>query len=292
MSTPEPEDETAQELRPAARRPISRRVLLLGGLAVLLGGGAIAAWELFGDHADGNGDDGEDTDAFRAAFPRDGLVTNEYAFRNPDAKGAHNDPDWVVTSGSLFAHGGAGWTGLPDGQSPGVSSDQHNGSSVFRLVTRRRDFRDCTVKVEVRLQPPGTTSRTPKQDWDGGHIWLRYRAPDDLYAISFRRRDGVVVIKRKTPDPAGIGAAGEQGDYVTVAEGKAAFPYGEWHTVTASAVNHPDGVRLVLAIDGRTVLDTIDKDAKRISLPGGVGLRVDNTELDFRNFTADPAAGL
>jgi hypothetical protein len=162
---------------------------------------------------------------------------------------------------------------------------------VFRLVTRRRDFGNCTVQTQVRLQPPTTTPRTPKQDWDGAHIWLRYLAPDHLYALSFRRRDGVVVIKRKTPDATnGIGAAGEQGDYVSVAEGKAAFPYNEWHTVTASAVDHKDGVRLVLAIDGKTVLDTVDKDPKRITGAGGVGLRVDNTDLDFRDFTAGPAA--
>ncbi|MER5639319.1 family 16 glycoside hydrolase [Kitasatospora sp. NPDC002227] len=282
MSTAEPGPVLPEEPKP------SRRALLIGTAAALvLGGGALAAYELLDGSDDDNGDD---TTEFKAKFSGSGLVTNEYAFRSPNAKDAHDSPDWLVTSGSLFTRDGAGWTGVPDGQSPGASSSQHNGSAVFRLVTKRRDFGDCTVQVQVRLQPPTTTSRTPKQDWDGGHIWLRYHSPDQLYALSFRRRDGVVVIKRKTPDPQGIGAAGEQGDYVTVAEGKAAFPYNEWHTVSASAVNHKEGVRLVLAIDGRTVLDTIDKDPLRITGAGGVGLRVDNTDLDFRDFTAVPAA--
>ncbi|GAA2138245.1 hypothetical protein GCM10009760_19400 [Kitasatospora kazusensis] len=273
-----------------------RRTLLIAGLAAAVAAGGIAAYLLTEDDGGGTPDGGTGGSAgptaggaFHPSFGPDGLVTNEYAFRSPKAENAHNSPDWVVTSGSLFARASCGWTGVPDGQSPGPDSSPHTGSSVFRLVTRRRDFADCTVRTDIRLQPPGTTTRTSSVDWDGAHLWMRYRSPEQLYALSFRRRDGVVAIKRKTPDPNGAGAPGEQGAYVTLAEGKSAFGYREWHTVTGTATDQADGtVRLMLAIDGKTVLDVVDKAPERITGPGGVGIRGDNTDLDFRNFTAGP----
>ncbi|MEK8172153.1 hypothetical protein NKH77_31475 [Streptomyces sp. M19] len=75
-------------------------------------------------------------------LPVAGLVTNEYASRRPGAADARTDPDWLVTSGSLFARWACGWTGVPDGDSPGPDSRRHTGSAVFRLVSRRRDFGD------------------------------------------------------------------------------------------------------------------------------------------------------
>lgn len=322
MSTP-PAPEGVEErpeplVRPDGEQPapagggLPRRAVLLAGLTGAVAVGAAAVYALTGDGSPkpdgtppeigqptgggrtGGGQTGGSAapdGVFRPVFHGDGLVTNEYAFRSPQAQDAHDDPDWVVTSGSLFTRAGCGWTGPPDGQSPGPDSTPHTGSSVFRLVTRRRDFGDSTARTEIRLQPPGTTSRTPEQDWDGAHLWLRYHSPQELYALSFRRRDGVVAIKRKTPDPAGAGAAGEQGDYVTLAEGRHVFGYQEWHTVAGTTVNQKGGVRLVLTIDGKTVLDVVDSAPERISAPGGVGIRGDNTDLDFRNFTAGPAEG-
>nr|WP_237419125.1 DUF1080 domain-containing protein [Kitasatospora sp. SID7827] len=240
-----------------------------------------AGWYLW---PDGAGPDG----AFRPALDGDGLLTNEYAFRNAQAPDARTSPDWVATSGSLFAHDGTGSTGTPDGDSPGPDSARHTGSAVFRLVTRRRDFTGCAVSARVRLQAPLTTARTPAQDWDGAHLWLRYRSPQELYALSFRRRDGHLEIKRKTPGGGGDGT--EQGDYQTLAEGRHAFPYDEWHTVTATVRDTAEGkVRLTLAIDGGTVLDAVDDDPRRITGPGGVGLRADNTALEFRDYAVTPA---
>jgi hypothetical protein len=257
---------------------MSRRALLgwgAAGGAALLGGGAVAAYELKGGHAAG---------PFSATFPGSGLVTNEYAYRDPHAAGARTSAQWVVTSGSLFADGGCGWTGVPDGGETGPDSASATDSAVFRLVTRRRDFGDVTVRTRVRLLPPVTTTRTPAQDWDGAHVWLRYHSPEELYALSFRRRDGAVVIKRKVP--ANDAAAVDGGDYATLAQADSAFAYGSWHQVEASAANTGGGVRLRLAIDGTTVLDTLDRTPGRLTSPGGVGLRGDNSELWFRDFTA------
>ncbi|MEV6111450.1 hypothetical protein AB0L59_02780 [Streptomyces sp. NPDC052109] len=257
---------------------VSRRVLLGGALAAgatAATAGAVAVVYGSGRHA---------AAPFAPVFSDGGLVTNEYAYRHPHAAGARRSKDWVVTSGSLFAAQGAGWTGAPDTGFTGPDSAEVTDSAVFRLVSRRRDFDAVTVTTRVRLRPPITTPRTPAQDWDGGHLWLRYHSPQELYALSFRRRDGAVVIKRKVP--AADASAVDGGDYATLAEARHAFPYDGWHQVTASAVNHPGGVRLELAIDGTTVLSADDRTPGGLLAPGGVGIRADNSELFFRGFQA------
>ena len=64
-----------------------------------------------------------------------------------------------------------------------------------------------------------------------------------LYALSFRRRDGLVVIKRKVT--AKDASAVDGGGYATVAERRHTFPYRIWHRVTAGAVNTPSGTVLL-----------------------------------------------
>ena len=273
---------------------ISRRLLIggIGGLAVGAVGVAVALdLASGGGHGtDGAGDGdsaaaGPEAPPFTAHFGRSGLVTNEYAYRHPHDPRSHDDADWSVTSGSLFARDGDGWTGLPDDGETGDDSLHFTDSAVFRLVTHRRDFADAEVRCAVRIGRPITTPRTPLQDYDGGHVWLRYHSPEELYALSFRRRDGVVVIKRKIPanDP----AAANGGDYATLAQANHAFAYDTWHDIRASAENLDSGaVRLRLDIDGRTVLSTDDRTPGPLRPPGGVGLRGDNSEMTFRDFTA------
>ncbi|KUN83632.1 hypothetical protein AQJ66_18175 [Streptomyces bungoensis] len=258
---------------------MSRRALLGGVLTAGAAAGAALALYGSGRHR---------TAPFAPVFTGAGLVTNEYAFRHPHAAGARRSRDWVVTSGSLFTAHGAGWTGVPDTGFTGPDSARSNDSAVFRLVSRRRDFGAVSVTTWVRLRSPVTTARTPAQDWDGGHVWLRYRSPQELYALSFRRRDGSVAIKRKVP--AHDAQAVDGGDYATLAEARHAFPYDGWHEVTASAVNQLAGVRLALTIDGRRVLSTVDRTPGSLLLPGGVGIRADNTELLFRGFHAGTTA--
>ncbi|MCX5399842.1 hypothetical protein [Streptomyces sp. NBC_00102] len=231
--------------------------------------------------------DASDAGTFTAVFPRSGLITNEYAHRHPAAADARTDPDWSVTSGSLFADRGAAWSGVPDGFSPDPLSRLHTGSSVLRAVTVRRDFADTAVRTQVLLRPPGTTARTPATDWDGGHLWLRYRSPQELYALSFRRRDGLVVIKRKLLLPGSV--EGAEGVYTTLAQARCAFPYDTWHHVEARALTTaPSTVRLLLLVDGRTVAEAVDTGPGVLTGPGGVGMRGDNSELRFTAFTAVP----
>ncbi|MGW2842382.1 hypothetical protein ACWCWD_31895 [Streptomyces sp. NPDC001493] len=228
-----------------------------------------------------------DTTTFLATFPRSGLITNEYAHRHPGAADARTHPDWTVTSGSLFADRGTAWSGVPDGLSPDPLSRLHTGSSVLRAVTVRRDFADTAVHTRVLLRPPGTTARTPATDWDGGHLWLRYRSPQELYALSFRRRDGLVVIKRKCLPPGADDGA--EGTYTTLAQAPCAIPYDTWHPVEAQVRTTAEAtVRLRLLVDGRTVAEAVDTEPGVLTGPGGVGVRGDNTELRFTDFTALP----
>ncbi|MFF0074026.1 hypothetical protein [Streptomyces sp. NPDC005494] len=223
--------------------------------------------------------------SFHAFFPSEGLVTNEYAYRNPGADDARLSHDWSVTSGSLFSRWGFGWTGEPDGDAPGPDSGLHTGSSVFRLVTRRRDFGDTSVRCWVFLKPPGATGRTPARDWDGAHLWLRYHSAQELYALSFRRRDGKAVLKRKYPAPGR--PVDEEGVYTTLATREHAMEYGRWHQVAATVSGcGTHRVRITLALDGRTVLEAEDRAPGRLAEPGGLGLRGDNTDMAFFGFTA------
>ena len=285
-----------------SRRAPSRRALIGGlvlGGAVVGAAGIGAALELGGSAkpgaAPGAGDGAAPGAAgsvqpFAPTFPASGLVTNEYAYREPNSPQAHNSDDWIVTSGSLFAQDGDGWTGVPDSGETGTDSAKYNDSAVFRLVTRRRDFGSVRAAATVKVERPITTKRTPASEWDGAHFWLRYHSPSELYALSFRRRDGMVVIKRKIT--AHDKAAVDGGDYTTLAQTSFPIPYGSWQQVAASAVNGSGGtVKLTLEINGRTALTVVDSAPGPLTEPGGVGLRVDNSELWFRDFTATPLGG-
>ena len=286
-----------------SRRAPTRRGLI-GGLAlggvVVAAAGVGAALEL-GGSGSGTGSSGggsggstsgpvDGVQPFTASFGASGLVTNEYAYREPNSPQAHDSADWIVTSGSLFAQNGDGWTGVPDSGETGTDSARYNDSAVFRLVTRRRDFGDVRAATSVKVDSPITTKRTPASEWDGAHFWLRYHSPSELYALSFRRRDGMVVIKRKIT--AHDKAAVDGGDYTTLAQTSFPIPYGSWQQVAASAVNGSGGtVKLTLEINGRTALTVVDSAPGPLTEPGGVGLRVDNSELWFRDFTATPLGG-
>lgn len=280
-------------------RPAPSRRGLIGGLAlggaVIVAGGAGAALELGGSGGRSSGGAAQSGSAdgvqpFAASFGAGGLVTNEYAYREPNSPQAHDSADWIVTSGSLFAQDGDGWTGVPDSGETGTDSARYNDSAVFRLVTRRRDFGDVKVATAVKVDPPITTKRTPASEWDGAHFWLRYHSPSELYALSFRRRDGMVVIKRKVT--AHDKAAVDGGDYTTLAQTSHPIPYSSWQQVSASAVNGSGGtVELTLQINGRTALSVVDTAPGALTEPGGVGLRVDNSQLWFRDFTATPLSG-
>ena len=216
------------------------------------------------------------------------LITNERAYYDPHAAGARLSPVWMVTSGSLFSDDGSGWTGIPDGVSPNVTSSNGTDSAVFRVVTRRSDFDDVSVAFQLWIAGLVTTPRTPAQSYDGVHVFLRYQNQTHLYVVSVYRRDGVVAVKEKIP-----GGPVNGGTYFTLGEARYRMPLKRWVSVNVSIVTLAnDEVHIELFINGDKVLSAISTRSRAapILAAGRVGLRGDNCQFFFRDFTVSSAS--
>ncbi|MBV9852140.1 MAG: hypothetical protein JO250_20940 [Armatimonadetes bacterium] len=213
----------------------------------------------------------------------DGLITNEFAYFNPTAPGARHDGIWEMTSGSFFARGGLGYSGVPDTAAPNAASSNGTDSAVFRLDTIRRDFGDVAVDFDLNNRALYNNTGQPPDAGDGVTVWLRYYSQYTLYAIKVNRRDGGIDLKKKTPPGPSNG-----GTYYTLAHTTYAVPYGAWQHVRAAVRNNADGsVGLWLWINGRLVLTATDDGTyggPPLRQPGGVGLRGDNCEFYVDNF--------
>jgi hypothetical protein len=215
------------------------------------------------------------------------LITNEFAYFNPGNPAAVRSPTWIVTSGSLFVHDNAGWTGLPDRGPTGPRSVTNTDSSVFRLITQRRDFQNVTVSFDLLTQRFVPASNGPTPGWQGVHVFLRYQSPALLYVVSVDRVDGVIVIKKKVP-----GGAVDGGSYYTLATLRGKSVTGRWEQVRVSVVNKNDSVQIMLWLNGKLRLQALDSgagDVPPITQPGRVGIRGDYTEFEFTHFTVDRA---
>lgn len=213
----------------------------------------------------------------------DGLITNEYAYSHPSADDAQVSPLWEVTSGSLFAKAGRGWSGIPDGQSPGPDSDPYNDSAVFRVRTRRTDFDNVRVAFKLLNKSLTTTSRTPAESYDGMHVFLRYQSPEELYTASINRRDNRAVIKKKLP-----GGPSNGGTYTTIGSTVShTVPYGSWQNVEATIRTNANGsVTIGLYSGGNLVVSGTDsgQGGAPITAPGRVGFRGDNCHFEVDDF--------
>ena len=188
-----------------------------------------------------------------------------------------------MTSGSLFARNGFGYTGVPDTISPNATSSNGTNSAVFRLNTRRFDFGN--VAVNFRLSNLGftQTTATPPVAWDGVHVFLRYQSQQSLYYASINRRDGTAVIKKKVP-----GGPSNDGTYYTLASAAHAVPMSSWQAVRAEVVTNPDGsVTMRLLAGGVLIVQATDSGTggPPITKPGAVGIRGDNDRFQFDDFT-------
>jgi hypothetical protein len=223
---------------------------------------------------------------FAAAFPATTtLVTNEYAYWNPQHTDKVVSPIWELTSGSLFAKGGAGWTGKIDDGRPDARSAKATNSATFRMRSRANAYKDVRLTMDLSVLGLTTTATTPKQAWDGVHLWLRYQSEFGLYAVSVARRDGVVVIKKKCP-----GGPSNDGTYYTLGKqvSGAPIPLNTWRTVSATAQNTTGGgVALSVSVDGKVVTTAVDNGVgcSAIRSAGSIGVRGDNTQFQFRNLT-------
>jgi hypothetical protein len=216
------------------------------------------------------------------------LITNERAYFSPHAVGVHTSPTWIVSSGSLFSYDGTGWTGIPDSVAPNDNSSNSTDSAVFRAITRRADFTNVTVSFELRVLKLVSTKRTPATAYDGVHVFLRYQNPQELYAVSVYRRDGIVGVKEKTP-----GGPSNGGTYSTLAQMPYEIPLRVWVPIHVTIVTLVSGsVRINLDINGHQELTTTVPPSRSAPILGAgrVGLRGDNCEFFFRDFTVSAAA--
>lgn len=252
------------------RRKRTKRRIWLGVLVLVLAAAAGGFWYL------------KHQPLFVDDFSQpNGLITNEFAHFNPGNPAAVTSPQWIVTSGSLYARNNAAWTGVPDTGLTGPRSAQANDSNIFRLVTRPQNFQNVMVSFALRVDrfmppPPGLT-------WQGVHVFIRYQNPDLLYVVSVDRRDGNIVIKKKVP-----AAVPDGGSYYTIATAKRTAVTGSWEQIKVSAVNTSEGgVELKVWLGDQLILQGTDNgygDVAPITGPGRVGLRGDYTEFSFDNF--------
>jgi len=230
-------------------------------------------------------------DLLRTVFPQAGLVTNEFSFWNPGDTRRAVSPDWEMTSGSLFARGGNGYTGPIDSNIPDLLSRSGTDSAIFRLNTRSFDFRDVRVSMNLNITRLTSTPRTPAQDMDGVHLFLHYQSQYQLYYASVARRDGHVVIKKKCP-----GGPSNGGSYYELGAGEVknmAFPLSTWRSVGASVKTNADNtVTIVLYRDGKAITTATDNGVgcAPITRAGATGIRGDNAEFDFNGFAVAPLA--
>jgi hypothetical protein len=213
----------------------------------------------------------------------DGLITNDFSHWSPGNVAATLSPDWEMTSGSLFARGGEAFTGVPDGcEDASPTSSPCTASAVFRLNSTRHDFGDVALSLDVTNDRLVSTTRTPPVAFDGIHLWLRYQSEYELYAVSFNRRDGHIVIKKKC-----AGGSENGGTYYELGRGELSgfpIPFGQVQHISATARNLPGGaVELTLARDGATLLSAVDEGVgcAPITAPGAIGVRGDNDEFSF-----------
>lgn len=225
-----------------------------------------------------------------SSYQRDSVIASEYSFQN----GLSGPSPWIATSGCLFERDGlsaTGWVGDPRSL-PGdaQAACDPNGSTVFRLVTKRTDFRNQSVSFRLFLRtndatgaPFLATDTTPALPWDGVKIFLRYQDSTHLYYASVARRDGAVVLKKKCP-----GGADAGGTYYDIGDETHGHPLpsDSWQTVQATARNVGDGVQLSLSQNGTTLVTATDNGVgcAPIREPGRTGIRGDNVNFQFDDF--------
>jgi hypothetical protein len=215
----------------------------------------------------------------RADGPR--LVTNEFAYWNPDAPAARDD-HWEVTGGSLFAYDDLLWSGRPDTSPPDQDSAPHTGSSVFRALVGTPRSGPVIATLDLRVADLPAYSDSPANDWDGLHVFIRYQDEASLYYVSVLRRDGAIVVKKKVPD-----GPSNDGTYHTLAErADAGATVGTWHHVRITVTDDSTGfARITVEIDGEPALDAVDDGVGGPPIRfGRTGLRGDNAEFFIRNF--------
>ncbi len=227
---------------------------------------------------------------FSDTFTRpDGLLTNEYAFWSPTDNAAAVSPDWQLDSGSMFIQGNAAWSGVPDDcasgtKSPNAASSNCTNSAIFRLNTKRFDFKDVKLSFSLLSNGLSSTPSTPPVDWDGIHIFLRYQSEFELYYASINRRDQTSILKKKCP-----GGTDNGGTYYELSR-NVAHPWspGSWQHISATVkTNRDNTVTIALYDDKGLIVQATDQNIGKcapITGAGAVGIRGDNNNFKIDDF--------
>jgi hypothetical protein len=218
-----------------------------------------------------------------------GLVTNEYAYYNPSSRYSITSPIWQQTSGSFFINGSDAWSGVPDAVEPNARSTNGTGSAIFRLTTRRNDFKDVAVSFDLLNKNLTHTAATPAAATDGVHVWLRHLGETALYAVSVNRRDNKIVVKKKVS-----GGTTNGGTYYQIGTyARYYVSYNRWtHVKTTIQTNSNGSVTIAVYINGTRKLVVTDSGmgGAPIRTAGHVGLRGDNCNFKVDNFRVDSLA--
>lgn len=209
----------------------------------------------------------------------DGVITNEYAYWNPNAGDAIRSATWALDSGTLYRRGGRGWTGPVDDTVPTRTSDAGSHSAIFRMHTTRKDFGNVRLGFDLDVVRMSSTPSTPPVDWDGVHVMLRRIDAGNCYFVTVNRRDGCVLVKRK-----------KNGVYATLTpetRGMYPIPHGTLQRVEVSIATYSDGsVMISGGVAGAPSVMVVDRDP--LLAPGTIGIRGDNVEFYVDNFLAQP----
>lgn len=210
------------------------------------------------------------------------LITNDYAFRHPDATDAVRSSAWDMTAGSLFMlPDGRYWTGIPDSIGSDAKSIKSTNSAVFRMVSKRNNYQDVAIRITFNLSRFTHTSKTPAVAWDGIHLMLRYRSQYELYYASINRRDGTVILKKKCS-----GGSSNGGTYYNLTSAiRHTVPLNRDASYTATVLNTSDGSVRISLYDEEDALLLSGEDrgvgCSPIISPGRIGVRGDNAEFAF-----------
>lgn len=239
--------------------------------------------------------------------PKEGLISNEYSYYNPQMKDTAKSSDWEVSSGSLFGKDGTFWTGKPDSCAPDKNSRRCTNSDVFRINTKRSFSSNTRVSFAIKQNKEIHSRSCERQGscWHGTHIWLRYQNQYNLYYASINRADGRMVIKRKVPC-----GNDNRGTYFNISPYKKFdFKTGEWHRYSVTVASDGDGSVVVRIFDDQgnpqaPILTGVDKGgtnpnwSPRCNVPGKydsakylpiraagpVGIRGDYANFSFKDF--------
>lgn len=218
------------------------------------------------------------------------IVTNEFVHWSKSSC-PYKSSTWDMTSGTLMVRNGTGYSGIPTLEKtvPCESSTQTN-SSIFRLNTRRSDFTNVTVSMDYEAVAHGGGG-APNNVYDGIHVWVGYQDQYSLYIATIYRWDGTIVTKKKVPQNiANCTTPANDGCYYSLAKATARSDIttpNVWHHVdVVYALDANKIVHITTVVDGIKVADVADTDSHGPAYPSGaVGVRGDNTEFYFKNFT-------